>query len=262
MLPVYAITDYLLFQRKGEAFLIGYLCVLLALPTGVKLIDYFYLKAYPPPKSHQKFVQVCLEAEFSKGSAFPKAAFQPLAQSQSDDYTTFFVGIQRLGFIPAYKKSLAEALVVGDIVVMINPSKQVHPQHIKHLLEYVKSGGKLLLLSGIDNVPIAPANQVLKPFGISIGLPIPSNYLCDGKGKPIAKAKCPHVIQGGEPLLFSEGGLPVLSKVNYGKGMVMCMSDSSVFSIQSMGSLMDEPTNEQLQINQLEFWIFQQLWKE
>ena len=74
--------------------------------------------------------------------------------------------IPRLGYQTA--RAEGDDVFQGDAVVMICPSRGTTEAFRKRLIEYVDGGGRLLVIdAGLADVP-STANQILRPFGLSL----------------------------------------------------------------------------------------------
>jgi hypothetical protein len=136
---------------------------LTAVSLGILTIHLLNRKNYACPKPEKDFFQVALESEHS-------SFFLPvsrLADDSDKSFLTFFVWIQRLGYVPCLKPSLEEAMEQGKAVVLIDPVKPFSPEEISKVKEYLHGGGTVLLMDSPRNRQ-STANQVLKEFEMAI----------------------------------------------------------------------------------------------
>ncbi len=141
--------------------------------------------------------------------------------------------------------------------MLLCPHLPLPPGYRERLVNYVRGGGKLLVLDSADRVVVAPpidpfatspvaanpppfetrstAGDVLEPFGLSIDVTAPISGALDSHGKwpevPISKAA---VVSGGEPLAWVEGR-PVAARSVFGKGSVTVVGFANRFSDTNMG---------------------------
>jgi len=124
----------------------------------------------------------------------------------------------------------------GDALVIVCPTRSVSPDYQQSVLEFVASGGNLLVLDSAD-VEGSTANSLLWPFGLS------SRH--DTPAQENAKLRCafsaPEVplaaaceISGGEPLAWL-GETPVAAQAQHGKGRVTAVGFGSLFDDENMG---------------------------
>lgn len=212
---------------------------------------------YPLPRPHTPFVSICFDSEHSD-LGLPAAHFPVDAETS---YETFYVWTQRLGHFPSAKYSLREALDSADAVVVVNPSVQFSKQQVQSIVQYVRHGGKVLVLDDPRNISTSTAYQILSPFGLRIRFDdlghqkVYSNsrtQICEGD----------HVgsVVGGTPVLHTGDGLPLLSSTqSQENGIVAVGALSALFTDENMGPVSTIPDERQSEIYELEFWLFRDL---
>ncbi len=235
-------------------FLLG--GIMMASPIALRVVSFLnYDKFYPIPTPHTKYTRIAFEQEHSD-------FFIPslrLGSNQDNNFHTFFVWTQRLGFVPKAYSKLDGAIREGDAVVVIEPQKPFSIQDVDLVSEYVERGGRVLVLDDPTNRR-STANQLLTLFGLEIGLLPPRTLpIYDDSLRVVATARNPGRVTGGTPVLRLRNGGAVLVEKEWGKGKIMVFANSSLFNTRSMGHTGVTPTPEQIKINEMEFFIFRRL---
>lgn len=161
----------------------------------------------------------------------------------------------RIGYYPFTGRTLQADLSDAGILVIINPRKQFDTEENSRIKEYLEKGGKLLVMDTPDNGG-STADELLASFGMKINreksATVPSLYAPSGMGT--APPNRASVIEGGEPLLRSAEGDPILSMVKVGNGSVAALTFSRLFTNPPMGgSYRVVPNQQQRAIYELEF---------
>ncbi|MEW6380298.1 MAG: hypothetical protein AB1611_11925 [bacterium] len=243
--------------RPGRKDFLGSLLTfgLLAVVLGVSISHLLNRKNYSYPKPRRNFIQVALESEHS-------SSFLPvrrLAENPDHSFLTFFVWIQRLGYVPCLKPSLEEALQCGHVAVVIDPVKDFTHQEISELKQYLLRGGSLLVLDSPRNQR-STANRMLKEFGLTIDRHhIVRGRIFDQAALPLGEFDQAGQIKGGSPLLTDRQGNAVFSIKKYGAGLIAVLSASHLFQDESLGYTSSIPDEYQRWLSGIEFWIFESL---
>jgi len=254
-LILFLIAAYLL---RGEEktklvllfIVIGVLAVSLALP----LFSYVNELNYPIPQQKSDFTQVCFEQEYSniEIELLPSLFFV----EEGNRFGTFYVWTQRVGCIPTLTQKLQSALHNSDIAVIINPDKSFDSPDINSIIEYVNSGGRLLVMDSIFNEN-STVNELISIFNMKISTTIkdaPVENLTENITKSYLS------ISGGEPLIFSGGNETAAALVqteNNGLiGKVVVLVDSFNFSDAEYGGPFTEPDDRQKMFYNYQFFIF------
>lgn len=138
------------------------------------------------------------------------------------------------------RKEGAEAFT-GDVLVAICPNRSVPEEFRNELEQYVRNGGKLLVIDSPENDE-SRANSLLWPFGLSI------HHDRAWKGKLATSVKLPTVdvegaceVIGGQPIAKLDK-YTVAAVARHGKGSVMAVGFGSLWNDTRMGeSWMMEP---------------------
>jgi hypothetical protein len=170
-------------------------------------------------------------------------------------FEVFYLWVLRIGYYPFTGRTLQADLSDAGILVIINPRKQFDTEENSRIKEYLEKGGKLLVMDTPDNGG-STADELLASFGMKINreksATVPSLYAPSGMGT--APPNRASVIEGGEPLLRSAEGDPILSMVKVGNGSVAALTFSRLFTNPPMGgSYRVVPNQQQRAIYELEF---------
>ena len=173
--------------------------------------------------------------------------------------------ILRMGYTTV--RAEGDAVFQGDAVVMIYPSCGVSEAFHQRLKEYVRGGGKLMVIdAGLNDVP-STANQILRPFGLLLDYRAPwkgelvkpsAKIEGDNAARPVEEVKFPPGIEvamrwqvfGGTGLaavrvkrekqnpkdadVFVEPTVCAIAQ--YGEGLVMVVGCGNLFNDKSLGN--------------------------
>jgi len=224
--------------------------------------------AYPLPCPHTDFTRICFVQDHSDFSLPGLLDYR----NPESAFDTFYVWTQRLGYIPSVEPSLSEALEKGDVIVLINPVGDFTAPEIEATKRYIEQGGKVLLLDSVLNQN-STANQLLYVFGMQTGLSSSSYLVSENtpgqkseeneSERNIGTISTPLLsIWGGEPLLADDEERVLVSVTRRGEGMLMVMTDSFSFSRAGIGYMYRKPEPFELEMYEIEFYIFNYLLQE
>jgi len=117
----------------------------------------------------------------------------------------------------------------------------------KELVDYVASGGKVLILDSPENTQ-STANSLLYPFGLTVNHNSRLSLNGQLKGQanwPVIKIDSACEIKGGRPLIWV-ANTPIAARARHGKGTVTVIGFGSRFADAFMGITGDVVPNEQL----------------
>jgi len=165
--------------------------------------------------------------------------------------------IPRLGYFTA--RRTGAAVFEGNVLVVVCPTRSVSDAYRQGLIDYVASGGKLLVIDSPDVVG-STANSLLWPFGMTV------NHASSRKGKLGLASGWPGIpveavceVIAGQPFMWVDG-LPVASRASYGSGRVMAIGFGSVLNDAGLGShWMTEANPEMLTRSDLLFTLVRAL---
>jgi len=125
----------------------------------------------------------------------------------------------------------------GNAVVIICPTRSVSSEYRDQLLQFVKSGGHVLVFDAID-LEGSTANSLLWPFGLASShaterVDRGELRLGDSDLKTPLEASCQ--ISGGEPIAWL-GEMPVAARARYGQGAITAVGCGTLFNDTNMGT--------------------------
>jgi flavodoxin len=217
--------------------------LLFLLPPAALGLSALNVSSSTLPKAVRSVPLIAFEAEHSR-FFIPRYR---LAQEGDVDFDTFYVWAQRKGLVPTVADHIEDALEKAQITVIINPASEFSRQEKDAVKEYVAAGGRLLVLDDAENKD-SSANQILAPFGMEMGFPE------DESGSAEDSTAVPHATEiddgagtvlGGETILTSRSGWPILSKKVWEKGLVVAFSNSHVFERKVLGPVSTVPSPSQ-----------------
>lgn len=210
----------------------------------------------PLPKAVRPMVEVVVDRTVCD-APLSKSGF---IAGKQEGFGIFERWILRLGYFTSRKRG-TDALS-GDLIVFPHPNLTVTREFREKLVNYVASGGKVLILDSPANVE-STANSLLYPFGLTVKpgtehsgpLNAPENW-------PVIKIDSTCEIEGGEPIL-SVVNVPVAARVRHGKGTVTVIGFGSRFADTYMGVTGDVvPDDELRKVFDLQFAIFKAIVSE
>ena len=199
----------------------------------------------PPPRPGKagRMVRVGLDRAVSK-APLPRNGF---IGGKDDAFGLFERNILRLGYFPFRTAKVGE-LARADLVVVLHPSRPVRPDYRDRLAEYVRAGGRLLVLDSPANKD-STANELLQPFGLVVRhqatlkageLAVPKALAMPAI--PVTEA-CE--VLGGVPLVRL-AGRPVAAVARLGDGAVIVLGFGTRFVDANMGVVGDVVPDERL----------------
>ena len=159
----------------------------------------------------------------------------PLANSDEIDDPTgvgfglFEQWIPRLGFQTVRAED--DALFQGDAIVMLYPKFPSAMHFASKLVDYVRRGGRLLVVDAGMSEVASTSNQILSPFGLSL------DYGESLSGELVLKEPWPRnqvdhawEVLGGTSFATLGGEQTVCATAKYGEGLVMVVSFGTMFN--------------------------------
>jgi hypothetical protein len=239
-------------ERHGSSFCL-WLTVLSVFSLSCALLACQSLSrgAYPLPQPKTPYMKVVFEQEHGNY----ELPLQGFTKEAERSFEVFYQWVLRVGYYPFTGKTLHDDLTDADILVIINPHKRFSPAENSWVKDYLENGGKVLVMDSADN-DNSTADELLAGFGMKMNrgknTTLPSAYSPSwmgtaGRNRAIA-------IEGGEALLRSSEGEPILSVVKVGSGTVAALTFSRLFTNPPMGgSYRVAPNQQQRAIYDLEF---------
>jgi hypothetical protein len=220
----------------------------------------------PAPQEGRRLPQVVIDRTISQ-VPLAKGAFYETGETDGG-FGLLEQAIPRLGY--ATVRAAGSDVVQGDpdTVVIILPTRPATEVFREQVIDYVKRGGRLLVIdAGLRDVP-STANQILRPFGLSLDYTQPwtgelvkpamkvdfvnptQALVEEAKYPPGIKVDSAWQVTGGTPLaavrvnmgqLDFKGGdvyedRTICAVARYGEGQVMVASFGNMFAGKNMGS--------------------------
>lgn len=263
------ISLYLLrHERKLHIIFLFLIVGILAFSVATPIFKYINKANYQIPEPHSDFTQVCFEQEYSNYNV----SLQPTLGIfyDEDNYGTFFVWTQRLGCVPSLEKTLEDSIDKGDIIVFINPNKSFETDVIESINYFLENGGQILVMDSIRNAH-STANELIGNFGMWIDYnPVYQRLYTDindtSINSSIGNITSPSLsITGGEKIIISGDNQSYANVVEFHNettnktGRILVLVDSYTFSDPVMGGTFTEPDDQQIQIYNTEFFIFEKV---
>jgi len=231
--------------------------VLLGVPLGTRTFSAVNHAAYRLPAPQRPLPRIAFERAHCNFTLPSEALDQSMVLE--NHYHTFFAWTQRLGYMPASVPSLESALSDAQVLVLVNPDKDLSTRELLRVKQYLQGGGRILVLDGAHN-PNSTANRLLGGFGLGIeDVPFPQSFVFDLTGRRVATVERPRSITGGEPLLKLAFGKPFVAAAKVGDGVIAAMGSSDSFTDRVMGVTSTVPNDYQRGIYEIEFWLFRNL---
>ena len=207
----------------------------------------------PLPKAIRPMVEVLLDRTVCDA---------PLSQSgfiagKREGFGIFERWILRLGYFTS--RESGTNTMSGDVLVFTHPHLTVRSDFREELVNYVTSGGKVLILDSPENTE-STANSLLYPFGLNVNQSTRINgQLKAPEGWPVIKIDSAFQIEGGEPIMWVEN-TPLAARVRHGKGTVTVVGFGSRFADAYMGVTGDVvPDDELRKVFDLQFMILKNI---
>ena len=238
-------------RRDGSFYLSIAVLSVFSLACALLACQFLSRKAYPLPQPVTPYTKVVFEQEHGDYE-LPLQGFTDKAERS---FEVFYQWVLRIGYYPFTGSTLRDDLARADILIIINPSKEFTPAEMGRVQEYLARGGKILVMDNPDN-SASTADGLLAAFGMKINkekkVTLPSSYNPSLMGRTMQTGA--FAIEGGESLLRSPEGAPILSMAKSGRGTVAVLTFSRLFTNPPMGgSYRVMPNQQQRAIYDLEF---------
>ncbi len=203
--------------------------VLLGVTSAGVAVRAMHRSAMPVPKALRPFTHVVIDRTVCD-SPLSRSGF---ISGQADGFGIFERWILRLGCFTSRRKG--RDAFSGDLLVFLNPRREVDADFRRQLADYVGAGGKVLIVDSSANTA-STANALLHPFGIQIvASPLPAGPLQTPAGWPAGvPAQNAGQVEGGTPLIRI-AGRPVAATAEFGDGTVTAIGFGAQFADPGMG---------------------------
>jgi hypothetical protein len=193
----------------------------------------------PLPQAQRPMVKVVMDRTVCD-AILPTSGF---ISGEKNGFGIFERWILRLGYFTS-RRSGRDAFT-GNLLVFTHPNLTVGNEFRDELVDYVVSGGKVLILDSPENTQ-STANSLLYPFGLTVNHNSrPNGQLRVLENWPVIRIDSACGIEGGQPLLWV-ANTPVAARVRHGKGTVTVIGFGSRFADAFMGVTGDVVPNQQL----------------
>jgi len=279
-----ACVGLLIFFNRKERKIMAILLVLsigtLSFGASVATFEHLTKVNYPLPEPHSDFTNICFVEDLSDFSISSRPVWNESLQIKK--FNTFFIWSQRVDLVPSIEKTLDDAVVDSDAIIIINPVGSIGQEEIDTIVSYVEEGGNLLLMDGILNTQ-STANNLLPHFGMWINRDSDNyqmiseyNYTIDNSSMEnetiidesnnsenntsFGNVTTPSLsIIGGEKIFITEDNSTSIATVQYGEGKVVVVVDSFTFCDVVMGGSFTEPDEDLRKIYDTEYYIFEEI---
>ena len=203
--------------------------VLLGLTSAGVAVRAMHRSAMPVPKALRPFTHVVIDRTVCD-SPLSRSGF---ISGQADGFGIFERWILRLGCFTSRREG--RDAFSGDLLVFLNPRREVDADFRRQLADYVGAGGKVLIVDSPANTA-STANALLHPFGMQIvASPLPAGPLQTPAGWPAGvPAQNAGQVEGGTPLIRI-AGRPVAATAEFGDGTVTAIGFGAQFADPGMG---------------------------
>jgi hypothetical protein len=259
--------------RRGGEVVLGGLSFCAAFAFATLAVDGLNRRNYAPVAPHSKVPEVvfCREGTdyfLPRTALTPPRARQPGASSSGQSYNTFYLLPARLGLIPREFDTVSACVARRpELIVLLNPVRDYPPAAREQLERYVRSGGKLLLIT--RNAAPGAARALLAAYGLGV----------TDEAVQAAHVRALHPGSRGELVLAHEatfrplrGGTPLLGAGDdavcctyqpAGEGFVACLSLGDLLHDdprEGLGPTSQVPNEKQLPLYLINYWLFRGLY--
>jgi hypothetical protein len=200
---------------------------------GAPIVRAINKTAMPEPKAHSPMIRIGMDRTVCDAK-LPKNGF---IAGRTTDFGQFERSILRLGYFTF--RASGEDLSDANVIVFLKPNLSIPEKFKKQLAQYVKDGGKLLVMDSPDNNSKS-GSKLIHQFGMQFKRPYsPAGGKLDvSSGWPAPVVKNSMVVQGGTPFV-KLGGKPVGAWKQFGKGQVWAIGFATRFTDNRMGFIAD-----------------------
>jgi hypothetical protein len=209
-------------------------------------------RAMPEPKQIRDMVRITVDRTTSE-VILPKGGF---IAGKAEGFGIFERWIQRVGYFTS-RRSGRDA-IAGQMVLYLQPSLPVPQDYRLALVEYVRNGGKILVIDSAENSK-SSANTLLRPFDMSVNHQTNLGGDLSAAGYPTIPVAGVCEISGGVPFAFVNNR-PVGATLKFGKGSVTAIGFGARFNDLNMGVTGDVVPDEKLrEVYEVEYRLLRSL---
>ena len=216
-------------------------------------IHTLHQRSMPLPQPSRPFVRVV----FDRSVCDPPLSKSGFIAGRAGGFGIFERWILRLGYFTC--RSGPVNALDGDLIVFADPNRTVRGEFRGRLVEYVRSGGHVLVLDSPEN-RTSTASSLLHPFGLSAEQGDPLKGSLRGPADwPVVEVDAASRVKGGEPLI-QVNGVTVAARVRWGRGTVTAVGFGSRFGDLQMGVTGDVVPDAGLrQVYELQFALLRDI---
>ena len=209
-------------------------------------------KAMPEPKAVRPLVRVTVDRTTSE-VILPKGGF---IAGKPEGFGIFERWIQRVGYFTS-RRSGRDA-IQGELILYLHPSLPVPQDYRLDLVEYVRNGGRILIIDSAENLK-SSANTLLRPFEMSVNHQTNLTGDLSAPGYPTIQVAGVCEVSGGTPFAFVNNR-PVAARLKFGKGSVTAVGFGVRFNDLNMGVTGDVVPDEKLrEVYEVEYRLLRSL---
>ncbi|MBI4161976.1 MAG: hypothetical protein HY509_05970, partial [Acidobacteria bacterium] len=228
-------------RRPGATRLTGVLvCLWAGGILGAAAAGRCNAAAYPLPTPSAPPRYARFDRTWSGGGLAAHSAVLPQpASGNPDEFNSFFVNTARFGWIPVHEETDPGKLDGADLLVLLNPRRPFREQDLLHLVDFVRRGGRILILDSIRN-PRSTAGDLLERFGLQLVLDLaaPAEAVSGRPAAPRRPGLGPprlSLASRNPGSLVGSMGPAVFGFARQGRGGILALLDSAAFSDTGMG---------------------------
>ena len=150
-------------------------------------------------------------------------------------FDTFYTSVQRLGHYPALARNIKSAIDTSQVVVVINPKKQLDDDELSVVQRFLQKGGKLLVLENSEASTYYTQQFQRFTQQTSKTITVPREFQTSDEFR--------------------------IEKTKVGKGDLVVVFGAAELSALSMGSTYSNPTHKQKLKYQLAYFLFEEVLK-
>ena len=197
-------------------------------------------KAYPDLVEKDPIVRVHFLWAKSRYGLPPAVGSSEIPAEYAMD--TFYVTVQRIGFVPSLKRTVQDLVQDADVAVILNPAEHFEKSELRLVTDWVRAGGRLLLMDNASDLHLHRSHltDFLEPLGITLHIDSHPHF------HNVAHVHCP------------DAKLAVFVST-FGQGRVVVVLDSARFSRKEMGHSFEKPGREEMLIYKSQFRIFEDI---
>lgn len=257
------------FLLRGAGWLLALGAVLLGWWLGAVTTRELHRSGVPELVSQQPIFRVAVERELCPGAKLPVGGF---IGGGADEFGLFERSVQRLttphtpkdpGVTWATARGDLDACLdpklAADLVLFIHPSEPVDGADAAQLADYVKAGGRVLVLDSALNTS-STANDLVGGLGLTVDRSkTVAGQSKSADGFPVLPIEGAYRVVGGEPITTVDGEVVAAWK-QHGKGLVCVVGFGSRFADAKMGvSANIEPDAEARSVYEFEYALLRSL---